>query len=158
MAVTKNNILGRIESLREAGEGWRRRVFSLLLPRLCLVQWVIVFSLTQVSDSLCWSLVSLFPVFPLRGASCLCMSWSSQAFPHSCLLFHCHCPPTPLHPPLDFPSCSAVKNPRAVQELWERWVQSLGGSEDPLEEEMAPTPVFLPGKAHGQRSPVGYRL
>ena len=29
--------------------------------------------------------------------------------------------------------------------------RSLGG-EDPLEEEMATTPVFLPGKSHGQRS------
>ena len=30
-------------------------------------------------------------------------------------------------------------------------VQSLG-QEDPLEKEMAPTPVFLPGKFYGQRS------
>ena len=30
------------------------------------------------------------------------------------------------------------------------------GQEDPLEKEMAPTPVFLPGKSHGQRSLVGY--
>ena len=35
------------------------------------------------------------------------------------------------------------------------WVQFLD-QEDPLEEEMAPTPVFLPGKLHGQRSLVGY--
>ena len=28
--------------------------------------------------------------------------------------------------------------------------------EDPLEEGMATTPVFLPGKSHGQRSLVGY--
>ena len=27
---------------------------------------------------------------------------------------------------------------------------------DPLEEEMAPTPVFLPGESHGQRNLVGY--
>ena len=27
---------------------------------------------------------------------------------------------------------------------------------DPLEQEMAPTPVFLPGKFHGRRSLVGY--
>ena len=32
-------------------------------------------------------------------------------------------------------SGSAVKNLPAVQELWEMWVQSLGGK-DPLEEEM----------------------
>ena len=30
------------------------------------------------------------------------------------------------------------------------------GWEDPLEEEMATPPVFLPGKSHGQRSLVGY--
>ena len=30
------------------------------------------------------------------------------------------------------------------------------GQEDPLEKEMAPTPVLLPGKSHGRRSVVGY--
>jgi len=30
------------------------------------------------------------------------------------------------------------------------------GQKDPLEREWQPTPVFLPGKSHGQRSPVGY--
>jgi len=35
------------------------------------------------------------------------------------------------------------------------WVRSLG-REDPLEKEMAPTPVLLPGKPHGLRSLVGY--
>ena len=40
--------------------------------------------------------------------------------------------------------------------VWETWVQSLG-QEDPLEQEMAPTPVLLPGKFHGQRSLVGNR-
>ena len=44
-----------------------------------------------------------------------------------------------------------VKNLPAMQEMW---VQSLG-QEDPLEKEMAPTPVFLPGKSHGQRGLVG---
>ena len=39
--------------------------------------------------------------------------------------------------------------------VWETWVQSLG-LEDPLEKEMAPTPVFLPGESHGRRSLVGY--
>ena len=34
-------------------------------------------------------------------------------------------------------------------------VRSLGG-EDPLEEEMAATPAFLPGESHGPRSLVGY--
>ena len=34
------------------------------------------------------------------------------------------------------------------------WVQSLG-QENPLEKEMQPTPVVLPGKSHGQRSLAG---
>ena len=39
----------------------------------------------------------------------------------------------------------------------ETWVQSLGW-EDPLEKEMALTPVFLPEKFHGQRSLAGCSL
>ena len=35
------------------------------------------------------------------------------------------------------------------------WIQSLG-REDPLETEMATTPVFLLGDSHGQRSMVDY--
>ena len=34
-------------------------------------------------------------------------------------------------------------------------VQSLGW-QDPLEKKWQPTPVFLPGKSHGQRNLVGY--
>ena len=34
-------------------------------------------------------------------------------------------------------------------------VQSLN-QEDPLEEGWQPTPVFLPGESHGQRSLAGY--
>jgi len=33
---------------------------------------------------------------------------------------------------------------------------SIPDPEDPLEEEMAPTPVFLPGESHRQRSLAGY--
>ena len=38
--------------------------------------------------------------------------------------------------------------------MWETWVQSLV-QEDLLEKEMETTPVFLPGKSHGERSLVG---
>ena len=38
-----------------------------------------------------------------------------------------------------------------------RDVVSILGQEDPLEKEMVTTPVFLPGKSHGQRSLVSYR-
>ena len=44
-----------------------------------------------------------------------------------------------------------VKNLPAMQETW---VQSLG-QEDPLKKEWQPSPVFLPGEFHGQRSLVG---
>ena len=47
-----------------------------------------------------------------------------------------------------------VKNLPAMQEIW---VQPLGW-EDPLEKEWLPTPVFLPGESHGQRSLVSYSL
>ena len=30
------------------------------------------------------------------------------------------------------------------------------GREDPLEKEMQPTPLFLPGESHGQRNLAGY--
>ena len=45
-----------------------------------------------------------------------------------------------------------VKNLPATLETQ---VQSLG-QEDPLEKEMEPTPAFLPGKSHGQKSLAGY--
>ena len=45
-----------------------------------------------------------------------------------------------------------VKNPPAMQETW---VPSLG-QEAPLERKWQPTPVFLPGEFHEQRSLVGY--
>ena len=42
-----------------------------------------------------------------------------------------------------------------MQETLEMQGQSLGG-EDVLEEVWQPTPVFLPGKFHGQRSLADY--
>ena len=45
-----------------------------------------------------------------------------------------------------------VKNLPVMQETW---VQSLGW-EEPWRREWQPTPVFLPGESHGQRSLVGY--
>ena len=39
--------------------------------------------------------------------------------------------------------------------LWETQVRALGW-EDPLEKEMATTPVLLPGQSHGLRSVAGY--
>ena len=51
-----------------------------------------------------------------------------------------------------FPVAQMVKNLPATQETW---VQSLGW-EDPPERDWQPTPVFLPGELHRQRSLVGY--
>ena len=48
---------------------------------------------------------------------------------------------------------SVVENPPAMQEAR---IQSLD-QEDPLEEELQPTPGFLSGKSHGQRSLVGHK-
>ena len=39
--------------------------------------------------------------------------------------------------------------------MQETWVQSLGW-EDSLEKEWQPTPIFLPGQFHGERSLVVY--
>ena len=39
--------------------------------------------------------------------------------------------------------------------MWETWVRSLIW-EDPLEEEMATTPIFLPEESHEHRSLAGY--
>ena len=48
-----------------------------------------------------------------------------------------------------------VKNPPAVQETRETWVQSLGW-EDPLEQGMATHSSILSRGIYGQRSLVGY--
>ena len=44
-----------------------------------------------------------------------------------------------------------VKNPPESKETQETWVCSLG-QENPWRRKWQPTPVFLPGKSHGQRS------
>ena len=48
-----------------------------------------------------------------------------------------------------------VKNlPACARDI--RDLGSIPGSEGPLEKEMQPTPVFLPGESHRQRRLVGY--
>ena len=47
-----------------------------------------------------------------------------------------------------------VKTLPAVQEMQE--LRSVPGGEDPLEKEWQPTPIFLPGEFHGQRSLAVY--
>ena len=53
---------------------------------------------------------------------------------------------------MGFPDVPAVQNPPGMQEIQ---VTSLG-QEDPSEEEITTTPVFLPAESQGQRSLVGY--
>ena len=48
-----------------------------------------------------------------------------------------------------------VEKVKCLPAMWETRVQSLG-QEDPLEKEMEPTLVLLPGKFHEERSLVGY--
>ena len=55
---------------------------------------------------------------------------------------------------LGFPGGTVVKNPSAKLEMQ---IRSLGW-DDPLVEEMQPSPVFLPGKLHGQRSLAGVSM
>ena len=45
-----------------------------------------------------------------------------------------------------------VKNIPAMQETWVQFLDQ----EDPWRRKWQPTPVFLPGKSHGQRSLAGY--
>ena len=47
----------------------------------------------------------------------------------------------------------SVKNLPAMQETW---VQFLGWDDIPWRRKWQSTPVFLPGKSHGQRSLAGY--
>ena len=46
-----------------------------------------------------------------------------------------------------------VKRPPVMQETW---IQSLGGKDPPWKKKWQPTPIFLPGEFHGQRSLAGY--
>ena len=81
----------------------------------------------------------------------------SRRQPSQCCIHHCW--PGKLvqkHSSSSSLVAQMVKNPPA---LCETWVQSLG-QEDPLwrrKWQHTPTPVFLPGEFHGQRSLAGYR-
>ena len=54
-----------------------------------------------------------------------------------------------------FPNGLVVKNPPAMQETQDMWVQSLGGK-IPWSRKWQSTAVFLLEKSHSQRSLVGY--
>ena len=57
-----------------------------------------------------------------------------------------------------FPGGSVVKNPSAMQDMWQElrfdpWVRKI-----PWKRKWQPTSVFLPGKSHGQKGLVDYSL
>ena len=59
------------------------------------------------------------------------------------------------------PLCICIDNLRwlscnRIHLLMQKMLVRFLDQEDPLENEMATTPVFLPGKSHGWRSVVGY--
>ena len=56
---------------------------------------------------------------------------------------------------LHFPGSSVVKNCLAMQKIQDVQIWSLGW-EDPLEKEMATSPVFSPGTSHRERSLAGH--
>ena len=51
-----------------------------------------------------------------------------------------------------------VKNPPANACRWKRHMFNLWVGKIPWRRKWQPTPVFLPGESHGQRSLVGYSL
>ena len=53
---------------------------------------------------------------------------------------------------MGFPGSSAVKNlPECMRHEFDPWVRKI-----PWRRRWLPTPVFLPGESHGQRSLAGY--
>ena len=56
---------------------------------------------------------------------------------------------------LGFPGASVVKNLPVMRKTQETQVRSLGWKV-PWRKAWQPTPVFLPGDSHGQRSLAGY--
>ena len=61
-----------------------------------------------------------------------------------------------LPPDSGLPGSSVVKNLPLMQEMQKTQVWSLGSERFPGRRKWHPTPEFLPGKSHGQRSLAGY--
>ena len=67
------------------------------------------------------------------------------------ILAHIRVPSRTVSHTLGFPGGSVVKNAPAMQELrFDPWVEKI-----PWRRKWQPTPVFLPGESHGQRSLAG---
>ena len=87
-----------------------------------------------------------------------CKSWVLRKLP---ILLRPNCPcfrnqilKMPPIPQGTFQEAQTVKNLPAMQET--HWVRDLGSGRFSWRREWLPTPVFLPGKVHGQKSLVVY--
>ena len=89
-------------------------------------------------------------VLPIAHAVCT-LYYYSLIF--GLFLRACHLPEVLINRIMDFLGRAVVKHPLA--RCKEMWIWSLVW-EDPLKKEVKPTPVFLPGKSHEQRSLMGY--
>ena len=111
------------------------------MVRVCLV----LYETTGLSSTA--ALPSYVPTFSVRESLLLCIL--ASIWYHQCFGFELS---YILIGMWGLPGGSVVKNPPAKQDTW---LWSLV-QEDCLENEKATTPVFLPGKSHGQRSLAGY--
>ena len=108
--------------------------------------------LTHSSAGDSWTLTS-------KSGSVACGITAPFSWVLVCIKF-CLCPPRVYFPvvckfwQLYGGTSLVVQMVKHLTTMQETQVQSLGW-EDPLEKEMQPTPVLLPGKSHGWRSLVG---
>ena len=92
--------------------------------------------------------------FPRIISVSMCTTLGTQG-PRNHSLFCCFFYKITFLCPLGFPGGSEVKKKKNLPTMGETRVQSLGW-EDPQRRKWQPTPAFLRGKFHGQRSLVGY--
>ena len=88
-------------------------------------------------------------VVSIQNPTSLCITILDTSLTGSFLfsLFFFHVP--------GFPGSTVVKNLPAIAGHT-RYLASIPGQEDALSRKWQPTPIFFPGKFHGQRSLVGY--
>ena len=153
------NNLGEKKDVLQRGALWFSNTTEKHIPLLCLSSWSITFISSSANIVLCAavdiSCAAFFLTFPSPldrtvtlgppGPQCLTEKNTSRG----CLWFW-----TAYHPFRASLVAQRVKNLPAMRETQ---VWSLG-QEYPLEKEMQSTPVFSPGKSHGQRSLMGYSL
>ena len=98
--------------------------------------------------------LSLFTAFILKSILSD-MSITTPAFFWSLLAWNIFFQPFTFSLYVSFVLRWVAQRLKRLPAMQETQVRSLSW-EDPLEKEMATTPVFLPGESHGERSLVGY--